>query len=290
MSEKLRIFLSCVFSEFKDQRQELKKFLEEDLCLDVYISENDEKPQKSSEQKLIDELKKSHIFILLLGSQHGSKHSQKDISITNWEFETAVKNLQMEWFAFYKKDAKFEGGQKKFRDEVFNFVEGRDTLPFSNTNELKQKIKEHLLRLMSGCTIIMLPTLSDKKKRGKLFVKVHPHKTTGPRAGIERAGNGVKLDMQIKFYNDDVEHDYLVDNIRLFVWGKSYRGTSPSISLPTPIQRKSHNVFTIKFYDVIPPSNDNSEAKEMSEELIAEIKKLNASGTTNYLSVDFDIV
>lgn len=291
--EKLELFLSSVCGEFKRERSELKDFLERELYVEVYLSENDEKPEDTPEEKLTKRIDDCDIVILLLGGQFGSKHPQKNISITQWEFEIA-NNLHKYWLAFCKKDVEFEECQKEFKEKVFNFSEGKDVPYFSGTEELKEKIKKHIIGLMSMCTKKALPTLNNEHMRGKFFIDVYPVRTTGFAGGITRVENSLDVKLQIKFYNNDREHDYDIDNIRVIIWEKIYKGhpayqQGKLIFLPIKIQKRSSQVVDVKF-SITPPSNDDRENKEKSDELMAEFKKLKSCKKSDYFKVDFDVV
>ena len=90
-----KIFISSVQKEFAKERQILSDYLRKDALLgrffDVFVFENLPATDNAPEKVYIEEVKKSDIFLLLLGKEYGYELAD-GVSPTQKEFEAATEN------------------------------------------------------------------------------------------------------------------------------------------------------------------------------------------------------
>jgi len=90
-----KIFISSVQKEFANERRLLSDYLQKDALLgrffDVFVFENLPATDNIPDKIYIEEVKKSDIFILLLGKEYGYEFTD-GISPTQKEYEAATQN------------------------------------------------------------------------------------------------------------------------------------------------------------------------------------------------------
>jgi hypothetical protein len=90
-----KIFISSVQKEFSVERRMLSDYLRKDALLgkffDVYVFEDNPAKDNAPEKIYVEEVKRSDIFLLLLGKEYGYEFSD-GISPTQKEYEAATEN------------------------------------------------------------------------------------------------------------------------------------------------------------------------------------------------------
>ena len=90
-----KVFISSVQSEFAIERRMLTNYLHKDALLsrffDVYVFEGSPAKDSAPQMVYIEEVKKTDIFLLLLGKEYGYEFDD-GISPTQKEYEAASEN------------------------------------------------------------------------------------------------------------------------------------------------------------------------------------------------------
>jgi len=151
---KYKIFISGAQKELKEERRAVKEFVREDVLLseyfDVFLFEDSPATSKSAQTAYIEEVRKSDIYIGILGQQYGGAGKVK-ISPTEAEFHEA-KAKHKEILIYIKGqntvDKRREAGMQKLITEIKNPKAGYSYRRFENTDELTDLVYESLISFL----------------------------------------------------------------------------------------------------------------------------------------------
>jgi predicted HTH transcriptional regulator len=151
---KYKIFISGAQKELKEERRAVKEFVREDVLLseyfDVFLFEDSPAKSKSPEIAYIEEVRKSDIYIGILGQQYGGSGKEK-MSPTEAEFHEA-KAKHKEILIYIKGqntvDKRRETGMQKLIAEIKNPKAGYSYRRFENTDELTDLVYESLISFL----------------------------------------------------------------------------------------------------------------------------------------------
>ena len=154
MVKRYKIFISGVQKELKEERREVKKFILGDVLLseyfDIFLFEDSPAKSKSSEKAYLEEVRKSNIYIGLLGIKYGGDGKGK-VSPTESEFrEAKVKHKDI---LIYIKgqntvDKEREIGIQKIIKEIKNSKLGYSYRRFESVSELTDLVYESLIAFL----------------------------------------------------------------------------------------------------------------------------------------------
>ncbi len=139
---KYKIFVSGAQKELKKERRAVKEFIRKDALLseyfDVFLFEDSPAKSKSAEIAYIEEVRKSDIYIGILGQQYGGSGKEK-MSPTEAEFREA-KAKHKEILIYIKgqntADKLRDGGMQEFITEIKNPKAGYSYRRFDTATEL----------------------------------------------------------------------------------------------------------------------------------------------------------
>lgn len=151
---KYKIFVSGVQKELKKERRAVKEFLRKDALLseyfDVFLFEDSPAKSKSAEMAYIEEVRKSDIYIGILGLQYGGSGKEK-MSPTEAEFREA-KAKHKEILIYIKGqntvDKLRDGGMREFISEIKNPKAGYSYRRFDTVTELTNLVYESLISFL----------------------------------------------------------------------------------------------------------------------------------------------
>ncbi len=151
--KKYKIFISGVQKELKRERRAVKDFIIKDVLLseyfEVFLFEDSPARNKSAERAYIDEVRKSDIYIGVLGQEYGG--SGKSISPTEAEFREA-RTKHKEILIYIKGqntvDKKRAPGLRKLIKEIRDPKAGNSYRRFEDTNELTELVYESLISFL----------------------------------------------------------------------------------------------------------------------------------------------
>ena len=150
---KYKIFISGVQKEFKTERRAIKKYILDDALFseyfDVFLFEDAPAKSKSAEKSYLDEVRKSDIYIGILGNQYGS--SKAKISPTEAEFKEA-KSKNKNILIYIKGESAFDKDRdpgvqkliKKIRDSKRGFSYKR----FNDVSEFTRLVYASLIEFL----------------------------------------------------------------------------------------------------------------------------------------------
>ncbi|MFH0731584.1 MAG: DUF4062 domain-containing protein [Candidatus Omnitrophota bacterium] len=151
---KYKIFVSGAQKELKKERRAVKEFIRKDALLseyfDVFLFEDSPAKSKSAEVAYIEEVRKSDIYIGILGQQYGGSGKEK-MSPTEAEFrEAKVKHKEI---LIYIKgqntaDKLRDGGMQEFITEIKNPKAGYSYGRFDTATELTNLVYESLISFL----------------------------------------------------------------------------------------------------------------------------------------------
>jgi len=152
--KRYKIFISGVQKELKAERRAVKDFIIKDVLLseyfDVFLFEDSPAKGQSAEKAYIDEVRKSDIYIGVLGQQYGGS-GKNTVSPTESEFrEARVKHKEI---LIYIKgqnsvDKKRDAGVQKLIKEIRDPKAGYSYRRFDNTRELSDLVYESLISFL----------------------------------------------------------------------------------------------------------------------------------------------
>jgi len=152
--KRYKIFISGVQKELKAERRAVKDFIIKDILLseyfDVFLFEDSPAKGKSAEKAYIDEVRKSDVYIGILGLQYGGS-SKSAVSPTEAEFrETKAKHKEI---LIYIKgqntvDKKRDVGVQKLIKEIRDTKAGYSYRRFEDTGELTDLVYESLISFL----------------------------------------------------------------------------------------------------------------------------------------------
>jgi predicted HTH transcriptional regulator len=152
--KRYKIFVSGAQKELKAERRAVKEFVHKDVLLseyfDVFLFEDAPAKSKSAEKAYIEEVRKSDIYIGLLGQQYGGAGKGK-MSPTEAEFREA-KAKHKEILIYIKGqntvDKHRDPGMQKLIKEIKNPTAGYSYRRFENANELTDLVYESLISFL----------------------------------------------------------------------------------------------------------------------------------------------
>jgi len=157
MDKAFKVFVSSTFIDLEGEREEIKNNIDnislESIGMESFVpSEND--GHKTS----LDELGKSHIYLLLIGEEYGTKIEKcridcdlknsvcdGNISYTRCEYRTA-RHRNMPPICFRLSHKKLEGDLKKFKEEVENDVYLKPIEKDNLKKEVEEALKKNIKR------------------------------------------------------------------------------------------------------------------------------------------------
>ncbi len=152
---KYKIFISGVQKELRTERQAVKKYVLGDTLLseyfDVFLFEDAPARSQSAEQSYLGEVKKSDIYLGILGDQYG-RIGKGRMSATEAEFREAKK--QHKNILIYIKggnganDKKREAGVQELIKEIRDSKHGFSYKRFSDTSELTHLVYASLIEFL----------------------------------------------------------------------------------------------------------------------------------------------
>jgi len=148
---KYKIFVSGAQKELKEERRAVKEFVRKDVLLseyfDVFLFEDSPAKSKSAQTAYLEEVRKSDIYIGILGQQYGGVEKGK-ISPTEGEFREA-RAKHKEILIYIKGqntvDKRRETGVQKLIKEIKNPKVGYSYRRFENADELSNLVYESLI-------------------------------------------------------------------------------------------------------------------------------------------------
>ncbi|MBU0571672.1 MAG: DUF4062 domain-containing protein [Candidatus Omnitrophica bacterium] len=151
---KYKIFVSGAQKELKKERRAVKEFIRKDALLseyfDVFLFEDSPAKSKSAEIAYIEEVRKSDIYIGILGQQYGGSGKEK-MSPTEAEFREA-KAKHKEILIYIKgqntADKLRDGGMQEFITEIKNPKAGYSYRRFDTATELTNLVYESLISFL----------------------------------------------------------------------------------------------------------------------------------------------
>jgi predicted HTH transcriptional regulator len=151
---KYKIFVSGAQKELKEERRAVKEFVREDILLseyfDVFLFEDSPAKSKSAQTAYLEEVRKSDIYIGILGQQYGGFGKGK-ISPTEAEFREA-RAKHKEILIYIKGqstvDKRRESGVQKLIKEIKNPKAGYSYRRFENVDELSNLVYESLISFL----------------------------------------------------------------------------------------------------------------------------------------------
>src|SRR4030067_2767492 len=146
---KYKIFVSSVQKELKNERFAVKEIIAENVLLSEYFKpflfEDSPAKGKTAKTAYIDAVRKSDIYLGILGNQYGTA-SRNNLSATEQEFREAQKrNKEVLIFIKGKNDSKRNKSLRKLIYEIKDEHTGYKYKRFHKISELKNSIYESLI-------------------------------------------------------------------------------------------------------------------------------------------------
>lgn len=149
---KYKIFVSSVQKELKEERSAVKEIITENVLLkeyfQVFLFEDAPAKGKSVKTAYLDEVRKSDIYLAILGNEYGAVN-KSNLSATEQEFREAQKTNK-EVLVYIKghndvsRDKRMQALIHEIRDEDIGFKYKR----FNNVPQFKNSIYESLVDLL----------------------------------------------------------------------------------------------------------------------------------------------
>lgn len=140
---KVNVFISSNIGEFSDERKLIKEEISKDPILgeifEVYLFEEERAKPDSADNRFINEVEYTDIYIGLIGSEYGEIY-RKGFSATEYEYDTYISN-KADAYLFVKNVYDRDEGSKKFLDRISKKHIFRT---FNNPHELVDEIKKSL--------------------------------------------------------------------------------------------------------------------------------------------------
>ena len=149
--KRYKIFVSGAQKELKAERRAVKEFIDKDVLLSeyfgVFLFEDAPAKSKSAEKAYIEEVRKSDIYICILGQEYGGA-GRKALSPTEAEFHEA-KAKHKEILIYIKGDSADDKtrdvGIQKFIKEIRDSKRGFSYKRFKDTLELARLVYASLI-------------------------------------------------------------------------------------------------------------------------------------------------
>ena len=144
-----KVFVSSPIRGMEYLRAAVKRACQS-MGFDCVISEKSGSSPQSSLEWCLGNVRKSDLFILLLGSSYGWIPTNQNLSVTELEFNEAYKN-RMPIFAYRIQCSDIESEQLKFIKRVEDFESGvfRGE-KISNSDELEQRVILDVSRFLAN--------------------------------------------------------------------------------------------------------------------------------------------
>ncbi len=206
--KKYRIFVSGVQKELKQERRAVKKYVLNDALLseyfDVFLFEDAPAKSKSAETSYLGEVKKSDIYIGILGTKYGSTAKGKT-SPTEAEFREAKKSHKIILFYIKGKnsanDKKRKEGVQKLIKEVRDSKSGFSYRRFSDTTELTRLVYASLIEFLKEKGIVGRDAFDDRTCESATFADIDEEKI---RWFARVAKDARKFPLDINMFPEDV--------------------------------------------------------------------------------------
>jgi len=151
---KYRIFVSGVQKELKAERRAIKKYILDDALFseyfDVFLFEDAPAKSKSAEKSYLDEVRKSDIYIGILGNQYGGAGKTK-ISPTEAEFKEA-KSKNKTILIYIKGESSVDknrdSGVQKLIKEIRDSKRGFSYRRFNDVSEFTRLVYASLIEFL----------------------------------------------------------------------------------------------------------------------------------------------
>ncbi len=205
----IEILISSVIKGYEDIRKKLKENLINTNLFEVKLSEH-EVSQSISSLKLCEELAKNcGIFLLILGKRYGTKIEGGNISVTEFEFNVALKNDSNKILVFIEKldKDKIEVDQRAFIQKVTDLRKGFFVNFFESGN-----IEELIVKVNKSISAHVSRFLKNKKD----LIKSNPFESFD----IERINNFIDFEENPHCIVKIAPINYLslnIDNIKKIV-------------------------------------------------------------------------
>ncbi|MEQ4308563.1 DUF4062 domain-containing protein [Pseudomonas syringae] len=159
MASKLRIFISSTMDDLGNERRAVAHQLRS-MGIEPVYAEEISPDGRSSWEALVDEIKQSHIFVLLLGERYGTEPSTgygggTGYSVTHLEFITARESKKLILPFFKVLDSTVQPNIKRnaLRTEVSDWGEGVGVQSFEWADDLAQKLAASITRLWTNALL-----------------------------------------------------------------------------------------------------------------------------------------
>lgn len=162
---KYKIFVSGVQKELKDERFAVKETILENVLLKEYFKpflfEDSPAQGKSAKTAYIDEVRKSDIYLGILGYEYGTV-SKNNLSATEQEFREAQRtSKEILIYIKGKDDTKRDKRVQKLISEIRDEHTGYKYKRFNNILELKNNIYESLIEFLREKGIVGRQTFDN---------------------------------------------------------------------------------------------------------------------------------
>lgn len=149
---KFKIFVSSIQKELKDERFAVKELIAEHVLLKeyfkVFLFEDSPAKGKSAKTAYIDEVRKSDIYLGILGNEYGAA-GKNNLSATEQEFREAQRTgKEILLYIKGKDDKKRDKRLQKLISEIRHEDTGYKYKRFNNISELKNNIYESLIEFL----------------------------------------------------------------------------------------------------------------------------------------------
>ena len=152
--KRYKIFVSGVQKELKTERRAVEEFVRKDVLLseyfDVFLFEDSPAKSKSAEKAYLEEVRKSNVYIGILGQKYGG-FGKGALSPTEAEFREA-KAKHKEILIYIKgqntADNRRNSGMQKLIKEIRNPKAGYSYKRFKNAGELTNLVYESLISFL----------------------------------------------------------------------------------------------------------------------------------------------
>jgi len=188
-----KIFISSTCYDLRYIRENLKYFIN-NMGYESVLSEDGDvfyNPDEHTHDACLNEVKNCQIFVLIIGGRYGGKYLGKEKSITNKEYEEAIrlklpvytlveKSVLNEHFVYQKNRNNPKAGTIVYPSvddtKIFNFIDevrknesNNAIYPFSNFRDIEQYLKKQ----WAGMIYNFLTNHIETKKVSDLFEEIH---------------------------------------------------------------------------------------------------------------------
>ena len=188
-----RIFISSTCYDLKYIRENLKYFINS-IGYESILSEDGDvfyNPDEHTYDSCLNEVKTCQLFVLIIGGRYGGKYTNSDKSITNKEYEEAVKlkipiftlvekSVLSEHFVYQKNKGRPNANEVlypsvdnikvfEFIDEVRKMNYNNAIFPFSDFRDIENYLKKQ----WAGMLYSFLTDNIETKKVTDLFEEIH---------------------------------------------------------------------------------------------------------------------